>query len=291
MVLSVIGPPGRIWSSLSGTISTSTVSSSDGAMGRTRRGTRLRTTSSSSPALSPMRTATPYRKSVTKPSWPNLYVSGAVKTTPSRSRFDVSIRSLKRSAFTFLRVLAVCLSPIDPSPPYRRGLHMICAKRCATRRPGNDGCRSVIRQRADDDVVDVARERRRGRYAPQGRLRALASACFERTPRPERAHDAGRNLGIFLIEREHEVGDEVVAGTVDAIELGVVRLRERADERSHTVGIGQRERGMRRERAHALKRARIGNRRLQREPFVDDQRIAGVARVEIVQRLRPLGPV
>ena len=106
IVFSVIGPPGRIWSSLSGTISISADSSSEGATGRTSRSRRLRRIWSSSAAVSPMSTATPYRNSVTKPPLPYLKVRGAVETTPSCSRFEVSMRSLRSSARIRLRGLA-----------------------------------------------------------------------------------------------------------------------------------------------------------------------------------------
>ena len=41
---------------------------------------------------------------------------------------------------------------------------------------------------------------------------------------------------------------------------------------------------MRGERLDAIERRRLRDRGLQRQPFVDDQRIVGIARVEIVER-------
>ncbi len=75
------------------------------------------------------------------------------------------------------------------------------------------------------------------------------------------------------------------------VELGMVDLRERADERAHAVGIGHGECRVRGQRAHAFERRRLRNRGLKGEPLVDDQRIVGVAGVEILERLRALRPV
>src|SRR4029453_18178657 len=71
----------------------------------------------------------------------------------------------------------------------------------------------------------------------------------------------------------------------------LVRQRKGMDQRAHAIGIGERERTMAGERLDAIERGRFRNRRLQREPFVDNQRIVGVAGVEIVERDRALGHV
>jgi hypothetical protein len=71
-LVSAIGPPGRIWSSFSGTITIWAISSSRGSTGRTRRVDRLRSTASSSAGVRSVRTTTPYRNTVTSPSFPNL---------------------------------------------------------------------------------------------------------------------------------------------------------------------------------------------------------------------------
>ena len=58
----------------------------------------------------------------------------------------------------------------------------------------------------------------------------------------------------LLIQRQYDIGDEIVAGAVKAVELGVVRLRERADQRTHAVGISH---GKRRMRGDARTRSSI----------------------------------
>ena len=92
-------------------------------------------------------------------------------------------------------------------------------------------------------AADAAARPRRARAAP-----ARARARSERGDQPR------RDLRVLRVEREHRVGEEVVAGAVGAVELGLVRLREGADQRAHAVGIGERE-GRMRGRARARGRA------------------------------------
>ena len=127
------------------------------------------------------------------------------------------------------------------------------------------------------------------RGAEPPRLRAPLG--FERAPGAECAHQPSGDLRILRIEFEHDIGDEIVARAVEAVELGMVGLRERPDQRAHPVRVGHREERMRGERLYAIERRRLGNGRLQGEPFVDDQRIVGIARIEIVERVRQLRPV
>src|ERR1700722_14693262 len=59
---------------------------------------------------------------------------------------------------------------------------------------------SVFRQGAGNDVVHVARQRRRLRDAAQGRLRAAPPVWFKRAPGAERADDACGHLRILRVE-------------------------------------------------------------------------------------------
>ena len=90
--------------------------------------------------------------------------------------------------------------------------------------------------------------------------------------------------GFFGSSASTRVGQKLVARSVGTVELGLIVLRKAADQGAHAVRIGERERLMPGERLDAVERRGFGNRGLQRQPFVDDQRIARIAAVEIVER-------
>ena len=68
-----------------------------------------------------------------------------------------------------------------------------------------------------------------------GTLRAAPG--FERAPGAERVVKPRRDLRVLRVEREHGVGDEIVAGAVGAVELGLVGLRKGADQRATRLGL------------------------------------------------------
>ena len=78
--------------------------------------------------------------------------------------------------------------------------------------------------------------------------------------------------------------DEIVARAVGAVELRRVGA-EPADQRPHPVGIGERERMVRHQAAHALQRPAFGDLRLQGEPFVENERFGGEAAREGLERV------
>src|SRR5215510_14244081 len=157
-------------------------------------------------------------------------------------------------------------------------------RRAASQTPERRRPASPFRQRPLYDVGDVGRARGGCRHAPQGRLGARAALRLEHAPALERGEQPRCELRILGIEREHRVRDEVIAGAVGSVEFLLVRHRERADQGADAVGIREGEGRMRGERLDAIKRRRLGYRGLQREPLVDDERIAGIAGVEIVER-------
>ncbi len=122
------------------------------------------------------------------------------------------------------------------------------------------------------------RRRARARGAPATRRSAAsaqrAAAGLEHAPALERGEQPRRHLRVLRIERQHGVDDEIVARAVGAVELLLVRQREGVHQRAHAVGIGEREGRVRGQRLDAIERRRLRNGGLQREPFVDDQRVA-----------------
>ena len=72
--------------------------------------------------------------------------------------------------------------------------------------------------------MKVGRQIGRRRDTPQRRLRTRPPPRLKRAPGTECPHEAGGDLRVLRIELKHGVGDEVVAGAVEAVELGVVGL-------------------------------------------------------------------
>ena len=133
---------------------------------------------------------------------------------------------------------------------------------------------------------DVARQIRRGaiRRSAASALRA-AARLRARARCGTRCSMRAATCGLVGVEREHDVGEEVVAGAVGAVELGLVALREGADQRAHAVRDWSSEKaGCAVSARTRVERVGLGDRGLQREPFVDDQRIVAIALVEIVER-------
>ena len=109
---------------------------------------------------------------------------------------------------------------------------------------------------------------------------------LQRPPRAEADQQPRRGLRIALVETEHEIGEELVAGAIGAVELGLVGAGEGADQRADAVRIGQREGRMVEQRRAPGRASPAPARRLQRQPLVEDQRVVAVALVEGVERRR-----
>ena len=71
----------------------------------------------------------------------------------------------------------------------------------------------------------------------------------------------------------------------------MVGLSERADQRTDTIGIRDRKCRVRGQSPDPPKRPRLRDRRLEGKPFVDNERIVGVAGVKILECLHALGPI
>ena len=66
-----------------------------------------------------------------------------------------------------------------------------------------------------------------------------AAHRFERPPAFECADEPRRNLRVAAIEADDGIGKKAVAAPVGAIELGLVAVREGADQGPYPVGIGR----------------------------------------------------
>src|ERR1700726_2389716 len=117
------------------------------------------------------------------------------------------------------------------SPPYGRQFTESNRERTGIKL-GTTVVRRLLPERAAHDVGGVAREVLRGGDAAQRRLGAGAPARLERAPALEGGEEARGDLRVFRIERERRLGEEVVAGAVRPVELGLVGMREGADERA-----------------------------------------------------------
>src|SRR5262245_55637601 len=103
-------------------------------------------------------------------------------------------------------------------------------------------------QRTLNDVAHVARQAGLCGGPPQRPFRAAAAAGFEHAPASECGQEPRRDLRVLGIENQYRVDQELVARAVGPIELGLVRHRERSDQRPNPVGVGHRESRMRGQR-------------------------------------------
>ncbi len=71
------------------------------------------------------------------------------------------------------------------------------------------------------------------RSAASARARRLA----QRAPVRKAVISRAATCGFFRIKGRHDLGEEIVAGTVSAVELGRIRLHESADQRAHAFGF------------------------------------------------------
>ena len=115
-----------------------------------------------------------------------------------------------------------------------------------------------------------------------------AADVLERTPGSHCSQEPRRDLRIRRVERRDHVFKQREARAIGAVELSLVG-REGADQRTHPIGIGEREGVVVHEAPHALQRLALGYLRLERKPFVEDKRLGGVAPAKRVER--PFAPV
>ena len=121
--------------------------------------------------------------------------------------------------------------------------------------------------------------------AGDGRARRLPIRLGELRPAVERARDLRCELRVEGVELEDAVGPERVAGAVGAVEAARVGEAERADHAARAVRVGDAEGRVAHQPLDALEHpvALLGRGRLQREPLVDDERIALEHRVEALE--------
>src|SRR3974390_674743 len=84
-------------------------------------------------------------------------------------------------------------------------------------------------QRPFDDVGYIARKAGLTLDAAERSCRLGTPFRFHRAPAPERGRHARGDLRILRVEREDDVGDEVIAFAIGAIELRRIAVREGAD--------------------------------------------------------------
>ena len=146
--------------------------------------------------------------------------------------------------------------------------------------------RSVHRKRARDDVAQVGREVRCRCDALE---RGLGAASAHRLSARQLGtpSSGARRPAIRLVEAEREGREKVVAGAVRTVELGLIQLRNEPTSARTRFGLVAWNAGMLQQDLHASRRG-IGNGGLQREPFVDDERVGRIAPIEIVDAGLPL---
>src|SRR5690606_21266956 len=117
------------------------------------------------------------------------------------------------------------------------------------------------------------RKLRLRQHSSQRRLHLLLARLIKTPPAPERTQQTGGRLRIELVELDDAVREEGVAAAVLGMEPERIAACKRAHEGAHLVGIADRERLVIQQLLYPLQC--LGERRggLEREPFVDDQRV------------------
>src|SRR6266567_4729110 len=165
---------------------------------------------------------------------------------PRQPRSDRCAASL-RITFIGIETSRFVESPRATFSPCRN----IAAQKTNDRRRGRaaDGSSFVRRPHAavrhpGDDILDVARERCEPGYSSQRRFGLAATRRLERPPALECRQQPGCDLRIPGIEIDHRLRHELVTRPVRPVELGLIAVRKRADQRADAVGIGEGECGM-----------------------------------------------
>ena len=179
------------------------------------------------------------------------------------------------------------------APPRRVGPALNrAANQVAPKSPNGSAARAQPRRGSSTTCSNTSFDR-------PGVATIRSSACahhrgalrLEPPPAAERRHQPRRDLRIELVGGDDHVGEEGVAAPVGA--SGTPSGWRRtcpASERSR-LGLVDREIGMLRELQHLVDRVGALRRGLQREPFVEHQRVVVEALVEGVERRLPLGRV
>ena len=120
----------------------------------------------------------------------------------------------------------------------------------------------------------------------RARVAMLHGRARRHVARPvvQRARQAGGDLRVERVQRQHLIGPERVARAVRVVHAAGVVQAELEHQRAGAVRVAQGEGGMRHQLARVLHRGRAG-RGLQREPLVDHQRVVPPLVVEGGQRL------
>src|ERR1700727_3557012 len=108
---------------------------------------------------------------------------------------------------------------------------------------------------------------------------------LERAPGSHCGEEPRRDLRIGRIESYHHLFKQSKARAVGSVELSLVGA-EPANQRAHPIWIGEREAVVVHEPAHPLERLALGDLRLQREPFVEDERLRRVTPANRLERMR-----
>src|SRR6185437_14075807 len=100
---------------------------------------------------------------------------------------------------------------------------------------------ATLLQHLRDDLERIVRKWFGLGDALKSSLCNSASLRLERLPASERRKHPGRYLRVEFVEFEHPVGDEVVTPAVRAIEVDRIPHGEGSDQRTHLVGVFDRE--------------------------------------------------
>ena len=132
-------------------------------------------------------------------------------------------------------------------------------------------------KRAFNNVRQVARQSRNGFNAVESCFCLGAAAFFERAPGTEGGRQPCGQLRVFLIQGEHGIGNKIIAGAIDTIELGGIAAVNAV--RPVPVGVDSEEAGSPVGLRTLFERIGAQGGGMEGEPFVDHERIGGIARV------------
>ena len=108
------------------------------------------------------------------------------------------------------------------------------------------------------------------------------------TPLPQRRQQPGRDLRIDRVQIQYLIRHETVSRPVGGVEPELIARAEGTDQGTYLVRIAGIERAVIQQGHDIRKGLRQRRCRLDREPFVEDQRIIAPALVKRRQRLVPL---
>ena len=132
-------------------------------------------------------------------------------------------------------------------------------------------------------LVDILGQARRGDDSLELGAHQAGARLVEALPAAERRHQPGSDARVQFFGGEDHVGDKSVTAPRRVVERPLVN-REIPDQRAQAVGVGEGERGVAGEALDLVDGLAPLRRRLQREPFVDHQRIVLETIVEGAER-------